>query len=189
MLGKFILENQEDWDIKTPLVTAAYRNHPHAATKFTPNKLHLGRELNTPLSLLYGTNNTQLADNYVDYVQNLDKDINLINEIVINNTKNLPVPSTSDDLSYKTNKFKIGDIVYWYNKQTKNKLSPKLTGFWRGPYIVTAQKSTIVYEISNGFTKGKRIINQMYLKKSRLTNEDLSPELVRFRNKVISENQ
>jgi transposase InsO family protein len=41
-----------DWDNKLPFVMMAYRSTPHSTTDETPNKLMLGREVTTPLTLL-----------------------------------------------------------------------------------------------------------------------------------------
>ncbi|CAG2213150.1 unnamed protein product [Mytilus edulis] len=47
------LMNQRDWDEYIPFVMMAYRASEHETTGQTPNSLMLGRELSTPLDIMY----------------------------------------------------------------------------------------------------------------------------------------
>ena len=48
MLRSYVRQDQRDWDVYLPLVTAAYRAAPHASTGFTPNHMMFGREVRMP---------------------------------------------------------------------------------------------------------------------------------------------
>ena len=52
MIAMYVKEDQTDWDVHLPYVMMAYRASEHASTKYTPNFLMLGREINLPLDIL-----------------------------------------------------------------------------------------------------------------------------------------
>ena len=54
MLSAFVNKERDDWDGHLPYVTMAYRATVHESTKFSPNRLMLGRETNSPLDLMVG---------------------------------------------------------------------------------------------------------------------------------------
>ena len=53
MLSAYVNENHRDWDESIPYVMMAYRSSQHETTGFTPNMLMLGREVTTPLDIMY----------------------------------------------------------------------------------------------------------------------------------------
>ena len=53
MLSNFVNENHNDWDKHLQYVMMAYRSTIHETTGFSPNALMLGREVCTPLDILY----------------------------------------------------------------------------------------------------------------------------------------
>ena len=54
MLSAFVNKERDDWDEHLPYVTMAYRATVLESTKFSPNRLMLGRETNLPLDLMVG---------------------------------------------------------------------------------------------------------------------------------------
>ena len=54
MLSAFGNKERDDWDEHLPYVTMAYRATVHESTKFSPNRLMVGRETNLPLDLMVG---------------------------------------------------------------------------------------------------------------------------------------
>ncbi len=52
LLAKAAADDPEQWEEQLPYVMASYRSTPHATTGETPNRLMLGREVVTPLTLL-----------------------------------------------------------------------------------------------------------------------------------------
>uniref|UniRef100_A0AAR2LQ50 Gypsy retrotransposon integrase-like protein 1 n=1 Tax=Pygocentrus nattereri TaxID=42514 RepID=A0AAR2LQ50_PYGNA len=54
MIRCYVDRNQKNWDEHLPLLTAAYRSSVHVATKHTPNRLMLGREVHQPQDLWTG---------------------------------------------------------------------------------------------------------------------------------------
>ncbi|KAK3720684.1 hypothetical protein QZH41_003449 [Actinostola sp. cb2023] len=54
MLSKFVSKNQRDWDEHLQLVMMAYRTATHETTGFSPSAMMLGREITSPIDLLFG---------------------------------------------------------------------------------------------------------------------------------------
>lgn len=75
MLGKFIHDNQRNWDECLPYVLAVYRSSLHEVTGFTPNKLIFGHENRMPIDLVYGLptqeKEAENQPNYSNYVEDL----------------------------------------------------------------------------------------------------------------------
>lgn len=53
MLKTYVNDHQSDWDEYLPYVTMAYRSVEHETTGCSPNYLMLGREVQTPLDIMY----------------------------------------------------------------------------------------------------------------------------------------
>ena len=53
MLTAYVSSNQKDWDEQLPYVMMAYRSANHETTGMIPNRLMCGREVSTPLILMY----------------------------------------------------------------------------------------------------------------------------------------
>ena len=53
MLCAFVNEHHNDWDEQLQYVMMAYRSSMHETTGMTPNALMLGREVSTPLDLMF----------------------------------------------------------------------------------------------------------------------------------------
>ena len=53
MLSAFVNKNHSDWDEQLPFVMMAYRSSEHETTGFTPNALMLGRQVSTPLDIMF----------------------------------------------------------------------------------------------------------------------------------------
>lgn len=52
-LSANVNDHHSDWDEHLPYVMMAYRTSLHETTGFTPNQLTLGREVSTPLDIMY----------------------------------------------------------------------------------------------------------------------------------------
>ena len=70
-LSIYFQENQYDWDVHLPFVTTAYRSTVHESTGFPPYLFFIGREVFTPLDLLFGAPPDNPCEIYVDYVVTL----------------------------------------------------------------------------------------------------------------------
>ena len=54
MLASYVNGHRNDWDDHLPYMCMAYRSTVHESTKFSPNRLMLGREVNLPLDVMVG---------------------------------------------------------------------------------------------------------------------------------------
>ena len=54
MLSAYVSDHHRDWDEYLPYVMMAYRSAEQETTGCTPNRLMLGREVTTPLDIMYG---------------------------------------------------------------------------------------------------------------------------------------
>ena len=70
MLREKVAANQVDWDEHVDISCAAYRAVPQEATKRTPNKMMLGRELPMPSHLQTPVPQEESTD--CDYVKELE---------------------------------------------------------------------------------------------------------------------
>ena len=64
----FIWKRQHQWDLYLPQIAMALRSSVNRSTGFTPNKLMLGREVNTPADLMFPANqlDPQSTEEYVN---------------------------------------------------------------------------------------------------------------------------
>ena len=53
MLKSYITDHQSDWEEQLPFLKMAYRSVEHKTTGFSPNYLMLGREVSTPLDIMF----------------------------------------------------------------------------------------------------------------------------------------
>ena len=53
MLRAYVGDHQRDWDTHLPYLMMAYRSAEHETTGCTTNALMLGREVATPIDIMY----------------------------------------------------------------------------------------------------------------------------------------
>ena len=57
----YVSTNQTDWDAQLPYVMMAYRSAEHETIGMSPNMLMFGREVSTPLDLMFETSSVKQA--------------------------------------------------------------------------------------------------------------------------------
>ncbi len=70
-----LVTDYKDWDLKLPLVTAAYNATSHSVTGFSPNKLMVGRDIFLPVDVMTPKNPALQYTTTDKYVQRLEEDI------------------------------------------------------------------------------------------------------------------
>ena len=65
----YLEQEEENWDLHLSCLAAAYRSTVHESTHFTPNRLMLGREVRTPIDIMFGTDTAEPYPSYGKYVQ------------------------------------------------------------------------------------------------------------------------
>ena len=77
MIGKMIDRDQRDWDSALPYVMAAYRSSRNEGTGYTPNNLMLGREVRTPMDIVFATQLEAAPRLYSDNADELEERLKL----------------------------------------------------------------------------------------------------------------
>ena len=115
MLRCFTADNPTQWDLYLPALTAAYRSTVHPATGFTPNQLMFGREVNTPLEMLFPEPRKEGMD-IPEYVTNLKDEIENCYQLAREHLKSNSERQKRDhDTRLSQQEYKPGDLVYRLN--------------------------------------------------------------------------
>ena len=145
----YVSKHQRDWDEKIPLIAAAIRSAVSSRTGETPNKLMLGRECNTPASLMFPEKKKPgLATSTEEFVEVLQERLEEAHEFARKKLRvELRRAKKDHDLKAYTRTYKVGDAVYKMRKSCPPGKTPKLLHKWEGPEIVTAVLSPYVYRL------------------------------------------
>ena len=160
MLSAYVSENHRDWDEQLPYVTMAYRSTEHETTGMSPNMLMFGREVSTPLDLVYELPNLSKPIPSNQWVWELRDRIERAHALVRQYTQQAmhrQKRNRDARMSYET--FKIGDQVFVHFPVKKVGTSAKLTPFWRGPFKVTGKLSEVLYKVNCGRNNAEQIIH------------------------------
>lgn len=159
MLAKLAHENPQDWDQKLPYALAAYRSSVHRVTGETPNRLMLGREVCTPLTLLAPPTPGQVNTN--QWVEQLHENFRDTHELVVEVTKaSHRAEAPRADRRQKGFTFEVGNFVWLYEPKPQRKYPHKLEpNRWSGPWEVTRRISSCVYAIKKVGTATARVVN------------------------------
>ena len=109
----FIGKKQNQWDIYLPQLAGAMRSSVNRHTGYTPNKLMLGREVNTPADIMFPSPNSgpdEGTDKYVkDLVQNMKEAHETARRTLKTSQKRM---KTKYDLRVLQRSYQEGDVVY-----------------------------------------------------------------------------
>lgn len=157
-LAKFIDDNQRVWDKWLPLFLLAYRSSKHQTTEFTPAMLMFGRELRIPLDLLQGkpsADNSSYNNSYPDYVDQLQRKMTDIHQLVRNNCilKSDKMKSRFDLKAHMIH-FTPGQKVWFFAPKRIKGKCPKIQKDAEKTYVINSQLNDVVYRIQK-FPKGK----------------------------------
>ncbi len=171
MLTAYVSTNQRDWDDQLPYVMMAYRSSEHETTGMSPNMLMLGREVSTPLDLMFELPqlikpipNNQWVWELRDRIETAHNTVRKSTQQAMHRQKRI------HDLRCSYETFEAGDQVFVYFPVRKIGTSAKLTPFWRGPYQITAKLSDLLYKINCGHNRTEQVIhcNRIRLCKQQL---------------------
>ena len=160
MLSAYVSENHRDWDEQLPYVTMAYRSTEHETTGMSPNMLMFGREVSTPLDLVYELPNLSKPIPSNQWVWELRDRIERAHALVRQYTQQaMHRQKRTRDSRTSFETFKIGDQVFVHFPVKKVGTSAKLTPFWRGPFKVTGKLSDVLYKVNCGRNNAEQIIH------------------------------
>ena len=129
MLREKVAANQLDWDEHVDISCAAYRAVPHEATKRTPNKMMLGRELPMPSHLQVPVPQEESTD--CDYVKELENRLLETHEEARKHLKrNRQYAKKEYDKTAQVTQYEVNQWVWLFNPIRKKGRSPKLQIGW-----------------------------------------------------------
>ncbi|KAK2922219.1 hypothetical protein Q8A73_001704 [Channa argus] len=159
-LGILTSRHQKDWDQHLPLVLWAYRTAVQESSQCTPATLMFGRELRTPVDLVFGpppepeiTGGPEL-----DYLRRLKERLSVVHQLARESQGDAGArQKRAYDGRCHGHPFSVGDNVLVYCPVRKRGLSPKLTSHWQGPGEILDRISEVVYRVRMP-GRGRRVV-------------------------------
>lgn len=163
LLAKAAADDPQQWDIKLPYVLASLRSTPSATTGETPNRLMLGREVVTPLTLLAPPVPNLLPRH--PWVEDLHEQFasahSRVQEAIGRAQR---VQKKYYDKKVKEEQFVEGQRVWLWNMRKKPPGPHKLNaGRWEGPLEIKKRISVAVYLVGKPGEEGGRMVSTAHL--------------------------
>ena len=156
MLKSYINDHQSDWDEQLPFLTMAYRSVEHETTGFSPNYLMLGREVSTPLDIMFEIPQSVRRIPENQWAWSLKEKLEEAYSFVRNNVPGAMLRQKSlHDLKLSWQKFNKDDEVYVFFPRYLPGQSPKLTNRWKGPFKVLEKCTDVTYKVDCGGPRRK----------------------------------
>ena len=170
MLAKCVDENQRNWATLLPQVMAAYRCAVHESTGYSPNFLHFGREVRTPIDLLLPP---QIEDLSVDdFVARTQKEMhyayNLAREQL---ATQMSRRKTYYEMNLKPRQFQPGDWVWYFYPRRRQGRSQKWERMYVGPFLIIDQCSPVTFQIQKSEKADPQIVHVDKLKLAEVVNQ------------------
>lgn len=160
MLSAYVGENHRDWDESIPFVMMAYRASQHESTGYSPNMLMLGREVTTPLDIMYDMPSSWKEVPRSEWVWIMQDRMERAHAFVRRHAEGAMFRQKHyHDMKMSYEKFKEGENVYVYFLQRKVGCSPKFTSYWRGPFKILTKLSEVLYKVNCGRNGKEQVIH------------------------------
>ena len=166
MLRQVVAEDQSDWDVYLPHLTAAYRATRHSSTGYTPNMLMLGRELPMPLELEFSRPLNDQDQRFPGpYLNQLKHTIQHSHQVARSNLGRAREKYKKQyDRRGRDARYTVGDQVWLHNPTRYIGKSPKLQVFFdRIPYTIIKTLSDFIVVIRRISDKRERVIHVDHL--------------------------
>ncbi len=159
ILSKLAKDEPRQWDVQLPFAMASYRSSCHSTTEETPNRLMLGREVSTPVSLLILPPQHQVEKH--PWVKDLQNNFQQVHERVVINTRRAHrTQKRGFDRRQKGYFFEPEDQVWLYEPRPVPGRPRKLDASrWGGPYVVCERLSNATYKIRRPNSSSTRVVN------------------------------
>ena len=139
MLSKVVGENQKDWDEKLPGVMMAFNSAVHESTGFTPYFLEHEREMRLPVDLVAtpipepGYSQTAFGKKLRTTLENAFQSAR----------EGLNTAHQRQKVGYdrwaREKEYRVGDLVWWYDRSTRKGRCQKLNCQWVGPWKLSSK--------------------------------------------------
>ncbi len=140
MLRTYVNKWGRDWCQNIPYALLAYRSTVQSTTGFTPNFLHTGRELRTPMSLMYGNAQVHSQIDRFEVTEKTQEAVQLARQTI--NEQQLRQKSSTDRKVW-LKKMDIGDYVSsLYTLRLSPGVTRKFCSYKTGPYKVVQLLNT-----------------------------------------------
>lgn len=160
MLSAYVDENHRDWDESIPFVMMAYRASQHESTGYSPNMLMLGREVATPLDIMYDMPSSWKEVHRSEWVWIMQDRMERAHAFVRRHAEGAMFRQKHyHDMKISYEKFKEGENVYVYFPQRKVGCSPKCTSYLRGPFKILTKLSEVLYKVNCGRNGKDQVIH------------------------------
>ncbi|KAJ8381341.1 hypothetical protein SKAU_G00021190 [Synaphobranchus kaupii] len=143
-------QHQRDWDRHLPLVLWAYRSAVQESSQLTPAALMFGRELRTPVDLVFGAppEPEEPSRTREEYYHRLRNRLLVAHDFARKAQASAGFKQKRwYDTRCRGRAFAAGEQVWIYCPERKKGLSPKLRASWRGPGEIVERLSEVVYRI------------------------------------------
>ena len=183
----FVNDDQDNWDEFLPLIASAIRSAVNRQTGFTPNKMMLGRELNTPAEIMFPINNQEptTTEQHAIRLQNALQEAHQIARDTLK--VELKRMKQNYDLKMHTQTYRRGDIVYCINKSVTKGQSSKLKPVWSGPHLIVRALTPYTFKIRIQ-NREEKVVNHDSIKLCTDRKTSL-PNWIVKEQKVITEGQ
>ena len=166
MLTAYVKKNQKDWDRYLGLVKGAYHSCPQASTGYSPNYLTFGRELKLPLEIILS--NREHYENLDDYFSNLLKRTSFAQDLARARLTDRAIKLEEQQFeAIQKIDYEIGEKIFIFTPDSKQKISNKLRSRWHGPFTVESRVSPVNYRVTRRLENGiieTRLINVRRMK-------------------------
>ena len=178
MLSAYVSDHHNDWDVLLPYVMMAYRSAIHETTGCTPNRLMLGREVSTPLDLIYEPPQIAKTVPRNTWVWELQDRMEEAHRIVQQHSDcEILRQKKFHDRQLSWERFDKGEEVLIYFPTRKPGCSPKFTSYWRGPFQVLKKYTDWTYLVNCGRYGKPQVIHVDRMRKCK--SQQLRDELQR----------
>ena len=128
-------------------IAGAIRASVNRSTGYTPNKLMLGREVNTPAQLMFPMA-TDKHEDVDEFVCDLLGTISLAHETARANLRTASKRMKRDyDVRVLLRPYQEGDVVYLMDTAVLKGKCRKLCSPWKGPGVISKKLSAYLYQV------------------------------------------
>lgn len=143
-------QHQRDWDRHLPLVLWSYRTAVQESSRCTPAALMFGRELRTPIDLVFGAPPEPeiSGGTAMDYCRRLRDRLQVVHDYTRQAQASSGVrQKRAYDTRGRGQALIPGDRIWVYCPVRKKGVSPKLCSHWQGPGEILERLSEVVYRV------------------------------------------
>ena len=168
MLSAYVNEHHSNWDSYLPYVMMAYRASVHETTGFTPNYMMLGREVSTPLDLMYEMPQATKFIPHNKWAWKLKETLEDAHRFVRENIDTAMMRQKRyHDQKLSWQQFKPDDHVYVYFPLRKVGRSPKFTSYWQGPFKIIDKVTDLTHRVDCGPRGKPQVVHVDRLRQKR----------------------